>query len=101
MKRIILCLVCICMMCGFFGTCFSAGPGGTVLLSLGFDSMATNTEAFEIKAYPYPYGAPITVYLGKTIGHKAICRFPTIYTNKIEITFDKNKDVCADIKYIK
>lgn len=58
-------------------------------------------EAFEIKAHPYPYGAPITVYLGKTIGHKAICRFPTIYTNKIEITFDKNKDVCANIKYIK
>lgn len=58
-------------------------------------------ETFEIKAYPYPYGAPITVYLGKTIGHKAICQFPAIYTNKIEITFDKDKAISAEIKYIK
>ena len=58
-------------------------------------------ESFEIKAYPYPYGAPITVYTGKTIGHKAICCFPAIKTDKIEIIFDKDKKVTANIKYIR
>ncbi len=58
-------------------------------------------EEFEIKAYPYPYGEAITVYKGSTIGNKAICRFPTIKTNKIEICFDKNKEVKAFLKYIK
>ncbi len=58
-------------------------------------------EAFEIKAFPYPYGPPIVVYRGTTIGHKAICPFPAIYTNKIEITFDKPKNVSAKIKFIK
>ena len=58
-------------------------------------------ESFEIKAYPFPYGAPITVYRGTTIGHKAICRFPTLKVRQIEVTFDKNKKVTANIKYIK
>jgi len=57
-------------------------------------------ENFEIKIYPYPYGAPVTVYRGTTIGHKAICPFPTIKTNRVEITFDKDKKVEADLKYI-
>ena len=57
-------------------------------------------ENFEIKIYPYPYGAPVTVYRGTTVGHKAICPFPTIKTNRVEITFDKNKKVQADLKYI-
>ena len=57
-------------------------------------------ESFEIKAYPYPYGQPITVYRGTTIGHKAICQFPTIKTNKIEIVFDVNKNVSAKLTYI-
>lgn len=56
-------------------------------------------ENFEIKAYPYCYGVPITVYRGTTIGHKAICPFPTIYTNQIEIVFDKDKSVTAQLKY--
>ncbi|MCL2772065.1 MAG: alpha-L-fucosidase [Oscillospiraceae bacterium] len=47
---------------------------------------------FSIKAYPYDYGMPITVYIGKTIGHKAICQFPPFYTKKIEVTVEKNKD---------
>lgn len=58
-------------------------------------------EAFEIKAYPYFYGAPFTVYRGTTIGHKAICQFPAINTKKIEITFDKPKKVSAQMKYIR
>ena len=57
-------------------------------------------EYFEIKAYPYFYGVPITVYRGTTIGHKAICAFPTIRTKKLEITFDKPKAVTAQLKYI-
>ena len=48
-------------------------------------------EEFTIKAYPYDYGQPITVYIGKTIGHKAICQFPAFFTDKIEIIIEKNK----------
>ena len=63
----------------------------------------TNNEiqSFAINAYPYPYGEPVTVYRGATIGHKAICQFPTIKTNKIEIVFDKDKQISANIKYLK
>lgn len=57
-------------------------------------------EHFEIRVYPYSYGAPITVFRGTTIGHKAIAAFPTIRTNKVEILFDKCKEVTADLKYI-
>ena len=57
-------------------------------------------EQFEIRVHPYPYGAPITVYRGTTIGHKAICSFPTIRTTKVEIIFDKNKKVNAAAKYL-
>lgn len=58
-------------------------------------------ECFEIKAYPYSYGMPVTVYRGTTVGHKAICQFPTIKTEKIEVTYDKNKKVNAKILYVK
>jgi len=47
------------------------------------------TEDFTIKAYPYDYGQPITVYSGKTIGHKAICKFPAFFTDKIEIEINE------------
>ncbi len=40
---------------------------------------------FTIRAYPYTYGAPITVFEGHSIGSKAICPFPGFYTNKIEV----------------
>lgn len=43
-----------------------------------------SVQSFQIRAYPYPYGAPIVVYEGKTIGHKAICCFPAFYTSKVE-----------------
>jgi alpha-L-fucosidase len=56
-------------------------------------------EYFEIKAYPFTYGIPITVYRVTTIGHKAICAFPTIRTKKLEITFDKPKAVRAQLIY--
>lgn len=60
----------------------------------------TEIENFEIKVYPYSYGKPITVYKGETIGHKAICNFPSVRTNKIEIVCDKNKKINAKIKYV-
>lgn len=55
---------------------------------------------FEIRVHPYPYGAPVTVYRSTTIGHKAICAFPTIRTKKVEILFDKDKEVSACLKYL-
>ncbi len=60
----------------------------------------TEIESFEIKVYPYSYGKPITVYKGETIGHKAICQFPSVKTNKIEIACDKGKKINAKIKYV-
>ncbi len=61
---------------------------------------ANEIEQFEIRVHPYPYGAPVTVYRGTTIGHKAICPFPTIRTTKVEILFDKDKKVTAALKYL-
>lgn len=57
-------------------------------------------DSFEIKIYPYSYGQPITVYKGETIGHKAICNFPSVRTNRIEIVCDKDKKINAKIKYV-
>ncbi len=50
-------------------------------------------ESFEIAVYPYPYhgNGAILVYSGKTVGHKHICRFPTVRTEKIEIVINKSK----------
>ena len=56
--------------------------------------------AFEIRAYPHPYGAPITVFRGTTVGHKAICPFPAIRTGKLELHFDKPKPVAAAAFYV-
>ena len=55
--------------------------------------------AFTVKAYPYPYGAPVTVFRGATVGHKAICPFPTIRTGKLEVTLDRPKRVRAAAFY--
>jgi len=58
------------------------------------------TESFEIRIHPFPYGAPVTVFRGTTIGHKAICPFPTVKTGKVEILTDKNKKITACLKYL-
>ena len=47
---------------------------------------------FSVKAYPHPFGPPVTVYIGKTIGYKTICRFPPFFTKKIEVTIERNKE---------
>ena len=57
-------------------------------------------ESFEIKIYPFPYGAPVTVYRGTTIGNKAIAAFPTVRTKKVEITFDKPKNIEGKLYYV-
>ena len=57
-------------------------------------------ESFEIRAH-VDGGKPITVYRGTTIGHKAICQFPPIFTFKLEISFDRDKNVSGEMKYIK
>lgn len=46
-------------------------------------------EKFEVYIYPYSYGKPVLVYEGTTIGHKHICKFPTIRTQKIDIVITK------------
>ncbi len=40
---------------------------------------------YVIKIHPYSYGSPITVFQSNTIGHKAICPFPAVYTECVEI----------------
>jgi len=45
-------------------------------------------KSFSIRAYPYEFGPPVTVYSGKTIGNKTICLFPAFYTNKIETVIE-------------
>ncbi len=57
-------------------------------------------ESYEIKISPFPYGRPITVFRGTTIGHKSISSFPTLKAKNIEIYFDKDKNVEAKALYI-
>lgn len=57
-------------------------------------------QGFEIRIYPVPYGAPVTVCRGTTIGHKAICPFPTVRTEKIEILLDRKANVTATLQYL-
>ena len=47
-------------------------------------------EEFTIYARTFPWGRElIKMYKGDTVGHKRICRFPTINTKCIEISIDK------------
>lgn len=43
---------------------------------------------FSIYFYPYPKGERIFAYKGYTVGHKHICRIPTISTQKIDIVIE-------------
>jgi alpha-L-fucosidase len=56
-------------------------------------------EAFTLRAYPYPYGAPITIYEGRTIGHKAICQFPPFLTQKIELVVARPERIAGFTVY--
>ncbi len=57
-------------------------------------------ESFAVQAFPCGGGAPITVYRGTTVGHKAICAFPTIKTYRVAVVFDREKNVDANLLYI-
>lgn len=45
-------------------------------------------ERYRIFAQTYVSGRMIQVYDGETIGHKAICSFPTAHTRKIQIVLE-------------
>jgi len=49
-----------------------------------------NVKKFIINAFPLIFGKEITVYEGYTIGHKAICMFPTFLTNKIQLIIEES-----------
>ncbi len=57
-------------------------------------------EDFSIYAYPYSYGSPICIYRSKTVGHKHICRFYPIRTERVDIVID-NENAAHTIKEIK
>lgn len=46
---------------------------------------------FEIYSYGYPCNSPtpLRVYSGATIGHKTICQFPAVKTEKLEVVFSE------------
>ena len=75
-----------------------AQPVDHVILSE--EITADEITSFTVRAYPAPYGAPVSVHAGTTIGHKAICRFPALRTGRVEIEFDKNKAVSAQLYYV-
>ncbi len=60
----------------------------------------TREEITSFEIFAYPAGKPVSVYRGATIGHKAICRFPPIMTEAVEIVFDKQKPVFAALYYV-
>lgn len=48
-------------------------------------------RAFRILIRPYPYGDFVTVYEGKNVGHKAVCRFPAVATEEVRVTVDRSE----------
>lgn len=42
-------------------------------------------EEFSVYAYPFRYGERICVCSGKTVGHKRICSFSAIRTNRLDV----------------
>lgn len=60
--------------------------------SLGYEDPV---GSFTVRAFPYTYGEPITVYEGRTIGPRAICRFPPFFTRTIEVLADKPERIAC------
>lgn len=64
-----------------------------------------HVERFHITVCPYAYGPEIEVYSGATIGHKAICAFPSVLTDQVNLIIDKSsvQEQISDIKafYVK
>ena len=57
-------------------------------------------ESFGITVAARPHAEIVNTYDGKTIGHKRICVFPTADVRKIEIAFDKIKNVDVKVYYV-
>lgn len=49
-------------------------------------------RSFRILIRPYPYGDYVTVYEGKNVGHKAVCRFPAVATEEVRVLVDSSED---------
>ncbi len=56
--------------------------------------------SFRVSVCPFPKGDPVTVYRGATVGHKAVCFFPTVRTGRLDIRFDRDKRVEARLYYV-
>lgn len=57
-----------------------------------------NVKRFRITINPYPGGEAIIVYEGGNIGHKAICRFPTVKVTGISfevLEWDESPGICG------
>ena len=61
-------------------------------------------EQFVVRVYPTNFGKPIVVYRGQTVGKKAICSFPTVCTQRVEITVESelapHKMKGIDVHYV-
>lgn len=57
-------------------------------------SEGEKADEFSVYIYPYSYGKRVLVFKGYTIGHKRICTFPTIRTEKIDVVIDKESAPC-------
>ena len=48
-------------------------------------------DQFTVYVYPTHFGKPVIVYRGETVGHRHICSFPTVCTQKLEIVVEKER----------
>ncbi|MBQ7358905.1 MAG: alpha-L-fucosidase [Lachnospiraceae bacterium] len=52
-------------------------------------NLGENITEFSVYITPYPYGRQILVYKGCSVGHKHICRFPSVSTCQIDVVIDQ------------
>ena len=75
-------------------------PQPVNLLVLSEEIGPEEVLSFSVTAKPVPQGMPVTVYRGTTIGHKALCAFPTVRTEELCVRLDRgDKKVCASLYY--
>jgi alpha-L-fucosidase len=69
------------------GNTWSYTPAEPVLLDHAVIQEAIaggeHVRRFALQVAPYPHGGLITLHEGQNIGHKAICRFPTVRAKKV------------------
>ncbi len=52
-------------------------------------SAGESITEFSVYTKPYPYGNRILVYKGYSVGHKHICKFPSVSTRQVEIVIER------------